>query len=163
MRILGIDPGLEHTGWGVIEWAGQRPRYVAHGTIVTDAHESEAVRLATIQSELTRLCLRYAVGALAAEGAYLVGKFRAETFAGLQRVLGMALAAAGFLKLDAAVYQPAECKQGASGSGRAGKERVRQILSAMLDVSLDGDLHGTDALAVAVTHGVRCAWRDRVA
>lgn len=159
MRILGVDPGLEHTGWGVIEWAGQRPRYVAHGTIVTDSRESEAARLSAIQSALTQVCLLHGVSALAAEGAYLIGKFRAETFAGLQRVLGMTLAIAGALTLPAAIYQPSECKLAASGSGRAAKMHVRQILEAMLGVGLDGDLHGTDALAVAVTHGVRGAWR----
>ncbi len=151
MIILGIDPGLAHTGWGVIEQRGQTCRCRAYGCIDTSKDEAMHLRLHTIYSELLDVIERYSPQEIAVEELFF-GQNVSSAIA-VSHARGVALAAGGACDMGLGEYTPNQIKQSIVGTGRADKSQVtymvRQLLTLDHDPTPD---HSADALATALCH-----------
>jgi len=149
--ILGIDPGLANTGWGIIELIGSNKRALAYGCITTDADEGIAIRLKQIYDEVTDVIERYRPVELGIEAVYFGSNTQSALSTGQAR--GAALVAVAKRQLYVGEYSPTQIKQVIVGRGRAQKQQVQYMVRAML--ALDHDPtpdHSSDALAVALCH-----------
>jgi crossover junction endodeoxyribonuclease RuvC len=157
--ILGIDPGLANTGWGVIERDGSRCRALAYGCISTKATEPLARRLARIHDEVRAVIVRYAPAECAVESVFFGANAKSAFATGQAR--GVALLATADAALELAEYSPVQIKSVVVGSGTADKNQVTYMVRTLL--ALDHDPrpdHAADALAAAITHA---HLRDRAA
>ena len=158
MIVLGIDPGTASTGFGVVSVDGSSLRMLDHGVIVTGARTVPSQRLAEIHRRVAALIAAHAPDEAAMEDLYIGANPRTVLSVGHAR--GAVLAACGLAGLDAAAYPPAEVKAAVCGFGRAEKSQVQRVVGVMLGTDLsDASDHATDALAVAICHGVRCRGR----
>jgi len=149
--ILGIDPGLANTGWGIIELCGARKRALAYGCITTDAAEGTAARLKQIYDEVTTVIERYKPTELGIEAVYFGSNTQSALSTGQAR--GAALVAVATRQLTVGEYSPTQVKQVTVGRGRAQKQQVQYMVRVLL--SLDhapSPDHASDALAVAICH-----------
>ncbi|MDR1713965.1 MAG: crossover junction endodeoxyribonuclease RuvC [Coriobacteriales bacterium] len=153
--IMGVDPGLANTGWGVIERCGSRQRAVAYGCISTSPEDSIAVRLKRIHDEIMAVIERYQPQDLAIEAVYFGANAKSALATGQAR--GAALVAVAQRGLAIGEYSPTQIKQSVVGTGRAGKQQVQYMVRALL--ALDHDPtpdHAADALAAAICHAQLC-------
>ena len=149
--ILGIDPGLAHTGWGIIELTGSKKRALAYGCITTNTSEEIAIRLKRIHDEVTAVIERYGPTELGIEAVYFGSNTQSALSTGQAR--GAALVAVAKRQLSVGEYSPTQVKQVIVGEGRAQKQQVQYMVRAML--ALDHSPtpnHASDALAVALCH-----------
>jgi len=158
VRVLGIDPGSHHTGYGVVEASGTSLRLLACGTI-SPGDLPLAARLAAIHRGLCDVIERTAPAAVAVEGVYHAVNARAALVLGQAR--GAALVAAASASLEVIEYAASEIKRSVSGSGRAGKEQVGRMVGMLLGGAIPGDEHAADALAAAICHLGRCRGAPR--
>ncbi len=151
MVILGVDPGLAHTGWGIVEMRGQAVRCRAYGCIRTSKDDELYVRLYTIQKELDRVIERYAPVHMAVEDIFF-GQNVSSAVA-VSQARGVVLALGGAHRLSVMEFTPSQIKQSLTGFGRADKGQitfmVRKILA--LDHNPEPD-HSADALAAAICY-----------
>ncbi len=157
MIILGIDPGLANTGWGVVERDGPRCRAIAYGCISTKPKEPVPSRLARIFDEITDVIDRYHPADCAIESVYFGSNAKSAFATGQAR--GVALLATAGARLSLGEYSPVQIKSVVVGSGAADKHQVTFMVRTLL--ALDHDPapdHAADALAVAITHATL---RDR--
>jgi crossover junction endodeoxyribonuclease RuvC len=152
--ILGIDPGLANTGWGIVaaHQTGVRgPVAVAYGVITTQAGQSLSARLSAIHAGVIDVIERYGPGVCALEGVFFGVNAKAALSLGQARAA--AILATAQRNLDLGEYPPATIKNTIVGQGRADKSQmtymVRQLLGLDHDPRPD---HCADALAVALTH-----------
>jgi crossover junction endodeoxyribonuclease RuvC len=150
IRIIGIDPGLRHTGWGLIEAAGSRLSYLACGSIETDAATSLASRLASIHSELTALVDRSAPQEAAVEETFVNRDPQSTLKLGQAR--GVALAALALRDLPVSEYAANLIKKTVVGVGHAEKSQVAMMVKMLLPASNATAPDAADALAVAICH-----------
>lgn len=151
MVILGIDPGLAHTGWGVVETRGPACRARAYGCVATEAGEPIDVRLGRIYGELRHVIERYGPTELAIEGVYFGENTRSAIATAQAR--GAAIVACSTAGLSVGEYTPMQIKQAVVGTGAADKRQVAYMVRNVL--ALDHDPrpdHAADALAAAVCH-----------
>ncbi|MDR2036218.1 MAG: crossover junction endodeoxyribonuclease RuvC [Coriobacteriales bacterium] len=151
LRILGIDPGLAHAGWGVIAVQGSRIRPLAYVSIATVASEELPLRLARIYDELAAVILKYAPEELSIETIYHKGNPKSSVATAQAR--GVALVTAARRSLKVSEYAPAAIKQALVGSGSATKQQVQFMVRNVLglDHTPEPD-HAADALAAAICH-----------
>ena len=157
MLIIGLDPSLACTGWGVIEQTGNRLRHVANGQVKTDPKAPLAQRLVTIDAALALVIAQYRPEAGAVEEVFVNSNAQSTLKLGQARgVCLLALARAG---LAVAEYAPSVVKQAVVGTGRAEKAQVQAMVRVLLPgVQLAG-ADAADALAVAIAHA-HCAGTD---
>ncbi len=151
MRILGLDPGLTHTGWGVIDVAGNRLTHVADGRISSPATLPLPARLARIDFELAGIIALHKPSCAAVEETF-VNK-NALSALKLGQARGVALLAPARLGLDVAEYAATLVKKSVVGNGHAEKDQVSamvRILLCLRDAGSSAD--AADALAVAICH-----------
>jgi crossover junction endodeoxyribonuclease RuvC len=151
--ILGIDPGLCHTGWAVVSTlAGKgKPQAVAYGVISTEAKDALNIRLATIYDELTVVIEHYQPTSCALEGVFF--GLNAKTALTLGQARGAAILATSKRDLEMGEYPPASIKQTIVGTGQAEKEQVTYMVRQLLELDHNPKPdHCADALAVALTH-----------
>lgn len=149
--ILGIDPGLANTGWGIIDREGSRCRALAYGCIRTESGEEVAQRLSLIHDEIRAVIVRYHPVECAVESVYFGTNAKSAFATGQAR--GVALLATADAHLPLGEYSPVQIKSVVTGSGTADKEQVIYMVRAFL--ALDHDPrpdHAADALAAAITH-----------
>jgi len=154
--ILGIDPGLLHTGWAVIATGGlgrsvNGARAIAYGVISTRPDDLLSVRLAAVYDGLTAVIEKYHPVSCALEGVFF--GLNAKTALSLGQARGAAILATAQRGLSMGEYPPATIKDTIVGEGRAEKEQVAYMVRRLL--ALDHDPkpdHCSDALAVALTH-----------
>jgi crossover junction endodeoxyribonuclease RuvC len=150
--VLGIDPGLACTGFGVVRIEGQRVIALAHGDIATRPRDSHADRLHRIHAGMTTLLDQHRPDSAAFESLFIGLDPRAILAVGQAR--GAALAACGAAGIAPAEYAPAQVKRAVCGFGRAPKDQVGRMIVSIL--GLEGpppSEHAADALAVALCHG----------
>jgi len=154
MRVMGVDPGTRHLGWGVVEAQGGRLRRVDGGTLAS-ADRDVGRRLHALHAGLSRALALHRPQAAALETAFVGDNRRTALAIGEARGMVMvALAAAG---LEAAGYPPAAVKRAVAGNGQAGKDHMREIIRVLLALERPPETdHEADALALAVTHALRC-------
>jgi crossover junction endodeoxyribonuclease RuvC len=156
LRIIGVDPGLASSGWGVLEYAGQRARYLAHGCIETQPSQNHAERLFVIYNEICAALDVWRPDEAAVEVLFFARNAKsAIPVAEARGVLCMALAQAG---LPVREFTPNEIKKAVSGVSTADKRQVQEMVRMILglDEAPRPD-HAADALAAAI-----CAANSRI-
>jgi crossover junction endodeoxyribonuclease RuvC len=151
VRIFGIDPGSDRTGYGCVETDGRRYQLVTCGAIGPLAPESFPHRLARIYRELTALLLSCRPDAVAIENLFHAVNVRSALKLGHAR--GVAMLAAVEAGCPVIEYTPAEIKRAVVGYGRAEKHQVQQMIKLLLALPAPPSPHdAADALAVAICH-----------
>jgi len=161
IRILGVDPGLSATGWGVIEASGSRLLFRACGCIVSKAETPMAKRLAFIHRELTDLIAEHAPDEGAVEETFVNRDPRSALKLGQAR--GVALAALALAGLNVAEYAANLVKKTVVGVGHAEKPQVQMMVKMLLPTSQAKTADAADALAVAICHAQHRSARLRCA
>lgn len=155
MLILGLDPGLSTTGWGIIASVGNRISHIANGQISTDSKASLAERLVTLDTALTDMILLHQPEAAAVEEVFVNANPQSTLKLGQAR--GVCLLAAARGGLPVAEYATRLVKKAVVGTGGAEKAQVQAMLKILLPgVKLAG-ADAADALAVAVAHAHHAA------
>jgi crossover junction endodeoxyribonuclease RuvC len=149
--IIGIDPGLAATGYGIIKTGNNKQRHIVHGTIRTGPEEDLEKRLLTIYRELTEILEHYKPTEAGVETIYFAKNIKtAIPVAHARGAILVALAAGGVLLKE---YTPLQIKQAVVGRGRAEKSQVQQMVRYLLALEkIPSPDHAADALAVAVCH-----------
>jgi crossover junction endodeoxyribonuclease RuvC len=150
IRILGIDPGLRRTGWGVLDVAGNRLSFVACGSVETNERASLAERLVAIHDGLKRVVDEFRPAEAAVEATF-VNKDAAATLK-LGQARGVALLVPGQAGVSVAEYAPNVVKKSIVGAGHGDKAQVRMMVGVLLPRADPTSEDAADALAVAVTH-----------
>ena len=150
MIILGLDPGLGTTGWGVIVADGNRLSHIANGQIKTDPKMAMASRLLKLDLELTDLLLAYKPDGAAVEEVFVNSNPQSTLKLGQAR--GVVLLGASRTGIEVGEYSARTVKKSVVGVGNADKDQVQAMLRILLPgVKLAG-ADAADALAVAITH-----------
>jgi crossover junction endodeoxyribonuclease RuvC len=158
MVVLGIDPGLAHTGYGVVERRGGRVVALAGGVVETGAERELARRLVEIHAGVAALIAEHEPAAVAVEALYFGANVQTAFAVGQAR--GVVLLAAAEAGLPVFEFGPHEVKMAVTGYGRAAKDQVQRMVQVMLGLStLPRPDDAADALAVAIclAHGIRSA------
>ena len=159
IRILGIDPGLRNTGWGLIEATGTRLTYVGCGSIHTDAATSLAERLALIHRSIARLVDDERPAEAAVEETFVNRDPQSTLKLGQAR--GAALAALALMDLPVAEYAANLIKKTVVGVGHAETAQVQMMVKMLLPASQAKSPDAADALAVAICHASHRTARAR--
>jgi len=150
IRILGIDPGLRRTGWGVIDMRGTSLSFVAAGTVTSDAKRDLAARLVELHDGLADIVERQAPHEAAVEQTFVNRDATATLKLGQAR--GIALLVPAARGIDVAEYAPNLVKKTVVGSGHGDKKQIRMMVAVLLPkAKVDSD-DAADALAIAITH-----------
>lgn len=154
MIILGIDPGLAATGYGIVERTNQAVRCIDFGTVISSPSAALEFRLKTIYDGITELIGRYQPSHAAFEDVFYGPNIQSALKLGQAR--GAAMIAAVNARLPVAVYSPREVKLALTGFGAASKEQVQRMVTELLHL-LPSDMptDASDALAVALCHAQR--------
>jgi crossover junction endodeoxyribonuclease RuvC len=151
VKIFGIDPGSERTGYGCIESAGSRHRLVICGSLSSPARATFPEKLMAIYSGLETLLQHHRPECVAVEGIFYAKNVRSALKLGHAR--GVAILAASRAGLPVVEYSPAEIKRAVVGYGRAEKPQVQEMVRLLLGLDAAPSPHDVaDALAVAVCH-----------
>ena len=151
MRVFGIDPGCERTGYGCVETDGSRHRIVLCGAITSSAVESLPDKLQRIHHQLTLLIKECQPASVAIENLFFSVNVRSALKLGHAR--GVAMLAAVEAGLPVFEYTPAEVKRAVVGYGRADKPQVQQMVRLLLGLNAVPTPHdAADALAIAICH-----------
>ena len=155
MRIFGIDPGSERTGYGCVDSDGSRHRLVTCGALSAPAHTAFAERLLAIHRGLVELLAAHRPDCVAIENIFHAKNVRSALRLGHAR--GVALLAASAAGLPIVEYTPAEIKRSVVGFGRAEKQQVGQMVQVLLELEVVPSPHdAADAIAVAICHIHSC-------
>jgi crossover junction endodeoxyribonuclease RuvC len=150
IRILGIDPGLRRTGWGVIEIEGNRLIFTACGSVATSDKVSLAERLVTIHDGLAKVVEDFAPDEAAVEATFVNKDANATLKLGQAR--GIAMLVPAKAGLSVAEYAPNLVKKTIVGAGHAEKAQIRVMIGVLLPKADPQSEDAADALAIAVTH-----------
>lgn len=150
MRILGIDPGLRRTGFGVIDVEGARMQYVASGTIVVPSDRPLAARLKVILDNIREVARDTQPDVAAMEIVFLNTNPASTLLLGQAR--GAALCALADCDLDVSEYTALQIKKSVVGTGRAAKEQVQAMVQRLLRLNGMPAPDSADALACAICH-----------
>ena len=161
MKILGLDPGLGTTGWGVIEAQANRLAHVANGQVRTDTAAPMAQRLAALAAELETILADHRPDGAAVEEVF-VNKNPQSTLK-LGQARGVVLMCAARAGLEVGEYSPALVKKAVVGTGGAEKAQVHAMVSRLLPGVKIVGADAADALAVAITHAHHLATARRIA
>jgi crossover junction endodeoxyribonuclease RuvC len=150
IRILGIDPGLRCTGWGVIESDGNRLIHVACGAIETNERAELCERLVTIHAGLRKVIEEFAPEEAAVEHTFVNTNASATLKLGQAR--GVAMLVPAQAGLNVAEYAPNLVKKSIVGAGHGDKAQIRMMIGVLLPKASPQSEDAADALAIAVTH-----------
>ncbi len=151
MIIIGIDPGFAITGYGVLDYTGNKFRLIDVGVITTKAGLEFSERLLHIDNELGELISKYKPDAMAVEELFFNTNVKTAIKVGHGR--GVALLAAAKAGIKVYEYTPLQVKQAVVGYGRATKEQVQQMVKVFLNLEkIPKPDDAADALAVAICH-----------
>lgn len=161
MRLLGLDPGLVRTGWGMIDSDGTRLSFVACGTARSDPAAELAARLCALFEALARVIETWRPDSAAVEETFVSRNPDSTLKLGLAR--GVALLAPARAGLPVAEYHNRTIKKALVGAGRADKRQVELMVRRLLPGCRPASADAADALAVAICHAHRAATARRVA
>jgi len=150
IRILGIDPGLRRTGWGLIEAEGNRLIHVACGSVETDDKAPLSERLLTIHDGLAAVIETYRPHEAAVEATFVNSNAAATLKLGQARGIAMLVPARAGLAV--AEYAPNVVKKNIVGAGHGEKAQIRMMIGVLLPKADPQSEDAADALAIAVTH-----------
>ena len=161
MKVLGLDPGLGTTGWGLIQADGNRLSHVANGQLKTDTSAPLSERLADLCRQLEALIAEHVPETAAVEEVF-VNKNPQSTLK-LGQARGVALMCAAKAGMAVGEYSPTLVKKAVVGSGAAEKAQVHAMVSRLLPGAKIAGPDAADALAVAITHAHHLASARRIA
>jgi crossover junction endodeoxyribonuclease RuvC len=150
IRIIGIDPGLRRTGWGVIESDGVRLVYVASGLVTSKTEDDLAYRLRDLFEGISGVLASFGPSEAAVEETFVNDNPRSTLKLGQAR--GMALLAPAMKGLKVAEYPPNLIKKTVVGAGHAEKRQVQMMVSMLLPKAKFESADEADALAIAICH-----------
>jgi crossover junction endodeoxyribonuclease RuvC len=163
-RLLGLDPGLRFTGWGVVEVDGNRLRHLADGVIATDHEQDVPTRLRALHDALAALIAAQRPDEAAIEETYVNRNGAATLKLGYAR--GVALLAGALAGIPVAEYGAMAVKLAVVGTGAAEKQQVQMMVRRLLPGAAIRRADAADALAVAICHAhhraTRLAWTRKV-
>jgi crossover junction endodeoxyribonuclease RuvC len=150
VRIIGIDPGLRNTGWGVVESAGNKLVFIAAGTIRSDAKAELARRLCQLHDGLSAVLSAHQPQEAAVENTFVNRDAGATLKLGQAR--GIALLVPAMAGLTVAEYAPNLVKKSVTGAGHGEKGQVQMMVKTLLPRAVFDSEHAADALAIAICH-----------
>lgn len=150
MLILGLDPGLGTTGWGIIAAQGNRLSHIANGQITTDAKASLPERLVTLDRAITDVILLHQPECAAVEEVFV--NMNPQSTLKLGQARGVCLLAAARGGMPVAEYATRLVKKAVVGTGGAEKAQVQAMLKILLPGAVVAGADAADALAVAICH-----------
>jgi crossover junction endodeoxyribonuclease RuvC len=150
IRILGIDPGLRRTGWGVVEYVGNRLGFIACGSVETNDRAALAVRLVALHDGLTRVIDEFRPDEAAVETTFVNSNAAATLKLGQARGIAMLVPARSGVPV--AEYAPNLVKKTIVGAGHGEKAQIRMMIGVLLPKADPRSEDAADALAIAVTH-----------
>ncbi|MFI3241859.1 MAG: crossover junction endodeoxyribonuclease RuvC [Alphaproteobacteria bacterium] len=150
IRILGLDPSLSCTGWGIIDVDGNKLKYVADGFIKTDVKAPTQERLLQIHNELNEVIKTYKPNEASIEEVFV--NSNALTSLKLGQARGIVMLAPTLSGIPLFEYEPTKVKKAVVGVGRAEKNQVLTMVKILLPGSNPKNLDSSDALALAICH-----------
>lgn len=150
IRLIGLDPGLRNTGWGIIDVDGNRLKHVADGTVRPDPKQDLASRLRDLHEGLARVLADFAPDEAAVEETF-VNKNATSTLK-LGEARGVVVLAPALAGLRVAEYSANRVKKSVVGAGHATKEQVQMMVGRLLPGCRFSGPDAADALAVAICH-----------
>jgi len=150
MKIIGIDPGLQRTGWGVIEKTGSSLRYIDCGTIQTNADDALDLRLKYIHTSLVSVIQLHAPANAAIEETFV--SVNGSSTLKLGQARGAIIVTLAICNLPVAEYSATHVKKAVVGTGRAEKSQVEAMIKILLPGAKATKADAYDALAIAVCH-----------
>lgn len=152
MFVLGIDPGLTRTGYGIVDLTGGVERAVAAGVIRTDPGLSVGSRLVELRDDVIAVLEDHVIDAAAIEQVF-VNRNR-NTAMSVARASGVIMAAIASCGIEVTEYTPSQMKMAITGSGSADKEQIAAVVAMRLGLgSVTGPADVADALGIAMCHG----------
>ncbi|HET7447204.1 MAG TPA: crossover junction endodeoxyribonuclease RuvC [Methyloceanibacter sp.] len=156
IRIIGIDPGLRRTGWGVIDTDGVRLAFVSCGSVVSDSTEGLGLRLRQIFDGLSEVLARLKPQEAAIEQTFVNRDATATLKLGQAR--GIALLVPALRGIEIAEYAPNAVKKTVIGTGHGDKVQIRAMVKCLLPRATPDSSDAADALAIAITHAHSRTW-----
>ncbi len=160
LRLIGIDPGLRRTGWGVIIVEGSKMTHVAHGVVSPATDLPFAYRLLALHETISQLARAHGADEAAVEHTFVNKDPVASLKLGHAR--GAALTALASAGLEVAEYAPNTVKKSVVGSGHADKKQIMAMVEMLLGRPGVKNADAADALAVAITHAHHRAHANRL-
>lgn len=150
MRLIGIDPGLRHTGWGVVSMTGNRLQYVADGVVSSSPGRDLAARLVELHDGLGEIVRDFAPDEAAVEETFV--NVNPTSTLKLGQARGIALLVPALAGLPVFEYTPNQVKKTVVGVGHAAKEQVQMMVRTLLPGTAFQSADSADALAIAICH-----------
>ena len=151
MRVVGIDPGLTHTGFGIVDADGRGGlAHITSGSISTSAKAPFVERLAKIHAGLEKVFLEYEPHHMAVEQVFFARNARSALLLGQAR--GVTLLSAALAGIPVYEYAATEIKKAVCRYGQAGKQQVSEMVKVLLHIDKKLPSHASDALAVCICH-----------
>ena len=155
-RVLGIDPGSRFCGWGIVDCDGNQITHVDNGVVVLPPRQRLEMRLGSLLDAIEGVLSRHRPTTVAVEGVFQHRNPRSALVLGHAR--GVALAASARAGLEIHEYSPQQVKKAVTGSGRADKEQVQQMVTLRLQLAETPQEDAADAVAVAICHAQTIAF-----
>ena len=150
-RIIGVDPGLNNTGFGILDYKGSKIKVVAYGLVSPPAKESIPNRLEYLNSHMNDLIDKFNPMSMAIEDSFYSQNVKSAILLGQAR--GVLLLSAASKGIPSMVYAPRKVKQSVTGSGSSSKEQVKYMVEKILKIDKNiSSLDITDALAIGLCH-----------
>ncbi len=149
-RVLGIDPGLLHTGWAVVDTVGQSRKYVASGVILPKTTLPMSERLVTIFRELSQICETFSPDECSIEIIFVNKNPKTTLILGQAR--SAAIVAIANNNIPVFEYEPNVIKKALTGAGHADKSAVDKMVKILLPVANPKTPDEADAIAIALAH-----------
>lgn len=149
-RVLGIDPGLLHTGWAVVESCGQSRKYIASGVILPKPKLEMSVRLVTIFQELDEICKTFEPDECSIEIIFVNKNPKTTLILGQARAA--AIVAVANNNIPVFEYEPNVIKKALTGAGHADKTAVDKMVRMLLPMAKPKSPDEADAIAIALAH-----------
>ena len=150
IRIIGIDPGLRRTGWGIIESDGVKLGFIACGSVCSYDGEALGVRLRQLFDGLFEVLARLSPAEAAIEQTFVNRDASATLKLGQAR--GIAMLVPALLGVKIAEYAPNAIKKTVVGAGHGDKDQIRAMVARLLPRAAPDSIDAADALAIAITH-----------
>ena len=149
-RVLGIDPGLLHTGWAVVDTAGQTRRYIASGVILPKPKQEMSKRLLNIFQELNKICETFEPDECSIEIIFVNQNPKTTLLLGQARAA--AIVAVANNNIPIFEYEPNKIKKALTGAGHADKSAIDKMVKILLPTAHPKTPDEADAIAIALAH-----------
>ncbi len=149
-RVLGIDPGLLHTGWAVVDTAGQTRRYIASGVILPKTKQEMSERLLNIFQELNKICETFEPDECSIEIIFVNQNPKTTLLLGQARAA--AIVAIANNNIPIFEYEPNKIKKALTGAGHADKNAIDKMVKILLPTAHPKTPDEADAIAIALAH-----------